>query len=233
MSKARALPGWAKYGWKVSDGEPRYDEHGAPLYKPWELLADATVHALGVLWVIGSSVALLIESRDLRYWVYVATLVLSFSSSAAYNIIGCGVREATEQLRRLDQASIFVTLAGQMTVFLFNTPLLIGLWVLCGTGALLKVVYGHDEPVETLALVAYACTGALPLGLVRPGCPGYPTVVAVVGTIAVGVRFGYMSWRRGATAFWHVCVLAASVAYWTLVYRAAKEGAQHVIQLRV
>ena len=217
------MPIWVRLGL----GEPRCDELGVPIYEPWEVKADALVHALGVLWTAASVGALLNTSLAVRYWVYSVCILLIFCTSAMYNLLGCALRLSTEPLRRLDQASIFIAIGGMYTVFALDLRLLAVVWSVCGTGAVLKATLGRR--VEVAAMLAYTSLGIAPLALVRPSARSYPTLVACLVTILVGAVFGYMNNAPGGTPFWHACILAASVTYWTLVYGAAQHGASYYL----
>jgi len=217
------MPIWVRLGL----GEPRCDEQGVPVYEPWETAADGVVHALGVLWTAASVGALLDTSRSIRYCVYSACILLIFCTSALYNMLGCALRISTEPLRRLDQASIFIAIGGMYTVFALDWRVLAVVWSLCGTGAVLKATLGRR--IEVAAMLAYAGLGIAPLALVRPSARCYPTLVGCLVVIAIGAVFGYMNNGPGGTPFWHACILAASVTYWTLVYGAAHHGPSYYL----
>jgi channel protein (hemolysin III family) len=199
-----------------------------PLYKPWELALDGAVHAAGVTWTTVSVGLLLSVSTAYRYCVYSACILLIFVTSSLYNLVGCGLGWYTDALRRIDQASIFLALGGAYTVFANDWRVLLVIWVFCTTGAAFKLVLGSNVEVE--ALVGYAILGLAPLFVVDYTCQGFPTLVACILTLFFGVVFGYMNNGGGGMALWHVCVLASSAAFWTLVYSAAQHGTGHVLR---
>jgi predicted membrane channel-forming protein YqfA (hemolysin III family) len=56
---------------------------------------------------------------------------------------------------------------------------------------------------------------------VSPETREYKFVLGGIFTLITGVIFGYLNNARGGMAFWHVCVLAASVVAWYLIYDQA------------
>jgi hemolysin III len=208
---------WIHYGF----GTPHHDGDGMPTYLEWEKVGDALVHAVALVWTVVSDALLLRKNSSERIVVYASTMLVLFSASTAYNVVGCGWRLWTEQLRRLDQACIFVAFGGVYTVFVRNAWALFALWTFCGFGAVMKLMFGAST--ETFTLFSFLVLGAAPVVLAVPqlgfvGAYAYPFVVASVATLAVGVVCGYMNNARGAMVFWHCCVLAASVTVWVLVY---------------
>jgi len=211
----------------VGIGPPRCDENGIPIYKTWELVLDGTIHVLGLLWAVASTAVLLTTSTAPRFCVYSATTILMLSSSALFNLVGCGLRVWCEPLRRLDHASIFLGIGGTYTVFELDWRLLLVTWLVCGLCALLKISFG--KRFEGLAMLFYVGLGIAPLVLLHPFCRAYPTVVGGVATMTLGFVFGYFNNEPGGTAFWHACVLASVVAGWTIVYGAALNGPNYYL----
>jgi channel protein (hemolysin III family) len=198
------------------------------VYEHWEVAADGVVHLLSLTWASVSVGVLLSASTAPRFCVYSACVLLIFCTSAAYNMVGCALQSCTGVLRRVDQASIFVAAGGMYTVFAWDRAwLLATVWAVCGTGALLKLALGIR--VERTALAAYAFLAVAPLALVQPSARAYPTLIGCFLALVLGVTLGYMNNHKGGMAFWHACVLAASVAYWTLVYGAAQHGAAYYL----
>jgi hemolysin III len=218
--KSTPKPVWVSAGF----GKARCDDKGVPLYEPWEMRLDGAVHLAGILWAISSVVALLCASRNTVFVVYSLGHLLIFCTSACYNVLGCAYRIATEGLRRLDQASIFIAFACYYTVFIRDQRLLLGTWLFSGTGAALKVLAGRR--FENVAFLCYGVLLSAPLVALRPHMRAYPPVAGCVATIFFGVIFGYMNNNKGGTVIWHLSVLAASITFWTAVYGAAKHGVQ-------
>ena len=112
-------------------------------------------------------------------------------------------------------------------MFATDWRLLMVVWAVCGLGALGKSVLGIY--VEAAAMLSYVGLGLAPLGLVRPAARAYPFLVLGISIIALGGVFGYMNNAKGGTPFWHVCVLAASILNWVLVYGTAKHGVPYYL----
>lgn len=212
---------------RIGIGLPRCNSQGMPVYQPFELALDGTVHVLGTLWTAASVGALLVTSQSLQYCVYSASMLLIFCTSALYNMVGCGLQFWTELLRKIDQASIFIAIGGLYTVFVRSWQLLLAIWVVCGTFAALKLLLGRR--IEMVSIGMYVLLGLAPLGLVEPTSRAYPTILGGTLALLLGAVFGYLNNHVGGTAFWHTCILAASVAYWVLVFRAAKHGPEYLL----
>lgn len=133
------------------DALPTWWHRGKHKYDETELAADAVVHCMGI--VVAFSVgggtlafasfvtASALESGALA--VYVATMVGMLLASLLFN--QCPVIPARRLLARLDQAAIFVFIAGTYTPILvligdgIGKWMLPGIWALAGLGVALKL----------------------------------------------------------------------------------------------
>lgn len=216
-------PVWVRIGF----GHPRCDAEGVPLYEPWEYALDAVVHLASVLWGLASAIVVLTQSLETRFVLYSTFTLLIFFTSAAYNVLGCARRVATERLRRLDQAAIFLSFAGAYNVFVTDWRLLVGLWTVCGSAALLKLALGRQ--FESTAMLVYATLLVAPMVAVRPHARAFPTLLGAVSAVAAGAVFGYFNNERGGVVIWHACVLASNITFWTLVYGATQHGVEYYL----
>ena len=218
MSQPKArLPPWARL-----IGTPKYDDAGIPLYARGETIADSAVHALGLAWCALSSTVLLFESTAWRYALFCAVSSLMYTTSALYNLVGCGLRLHSERLRNLDQATIFLYLGGTYTLFLTGKWVAM-VWGLCGAGALMKLAFGRGADVPAMA--GYIALGVTGLALLPRASPAFEGVAAAFALVGLGALAGYLNnamW--GAMAFWHACGLGANILLWNEAYRAAAAG---------
>jgi channel protein (hemolysin III family) len=213
-SRRVPLPPWASW-----IGTPDYDADGVPRYSRWELHADAAVHAAALAWAVVSGLVLLLESAHWRRVVFTGVTFAMFITSSLYNLLGCGHRVSAELFRKLDQATIFVYFAGCYSALILDTRTNIIVWVLCGVGALAKLLLGRR--VEVPGMVAYLALVVAPLGVVRSGDPAYPFVASNIGVVMLGFVAGYLNnVMRGANVFWHVCMVTQNVLVWTALWRA-------------
>ncbi len=113
-----------------------------------ELRADGAVHVIGVILAMGGSVALLSFMFDrtavgpyVATTIYLATLVLSITLSALYNI--WPISPIKRFLRRFDHSAIYLLIAGTYTPFMAKSGtlwLLTGVWAIAVVGVLLKLL---------------------------------------------------------------------------------------------
>jgi hemolysin III len=107
----------------------------------WVHLAGLTFAAVGGLVLLGLALGMGRVGLAAAVGVYAACLVLMFLASAAYNLSGPRWRDL---FLRLDQAAIFLMIAGSYTPF--TTQRLTGAWA-----------WGLSVTVWTIALVSAVC----------------------------------------------------------------------------
>jgi hemolysin III len=199
---------------------------------PGERLADGLVHAVGIVAAAAGGVALL----ALSLWthggsgmvaatsVYALCLVAMLACSAAYNLSKAG--RARPFLRRLDEAAIFVMIAGSYTPFTtqrFPGAWAIGMTILVWVLALLGVA-GKLAPtrlpgwVWTLGYVAFGWVALIAL---RPLIQGVPMMVLALltagGLIYTSGALIYHSRVPYRRAIWHGFVVAAAGVHYAAI----------------
>jgi hemolysin III len=198
-----------------------------------ERLADGLVHGVGILAALGGGAALLalaLSAPDRGAGLTAATalydlcLLAMLGCSAAYNLSHSS--RARPFLRRLDEAAIFLMIAGSYTPF--TTQRFTGLWApgmtaVVWTAALAgvagKLVFTRlPEWLWTLVYVAF---GWIALIAIRPLVNGLPVtalVLLVVGgllyTTGTLVFHSRLPFRR---AVWHGFVVVAAGVHFAAI----------------
>ncbi len=132
-------------------GEPR-ERYTAWDYDGAEKIADAVIHALGVIFAVGGAALL----ASLAYGrtgaaeyaaaiVYAVSLLAALGASAAYNV--WPVTRMKWLLRRFDHSAIYAFIAGTYTPFLTqmkmgfaSAGLMTGIWVTAAVGMAVKLL---------------------------------------------------------------------------------------------
>jgi hemolysin III len=197
-----------------------------------ERRADALVHIVGVTLGIAACLALAIVASPnagfavlVSLAVYAAGLMAMLGCSALYNI---GVHDPRRAFwRRLDQAAIFVMIAGTYTPFAaiaiggaLGTGLLVFTWTVAAAGVLLKLL--HPARLETLSICAYLLLGwtILPVidRLIAAVSPRALVLLVAGGILyTVGVMFYRWDELPFNRAIWHGFVLAAAACQYVAV----------------
>lgn len=194
-------------------------------------VASAITHGLGVLLSVGAGAVLItlsVLTGDV--WtivgasVFVATLVLVYTSSTLYHAIPFS--RAKSRLKTLDHCAIYGLIAGTYTPFLigglrgpWGWSLFAVIWALAAAGIVFKLFFtGRFKLVSTLVYVAMGWLVVVATGPLRAALPGSTLAWLLGGGIAytVGTLF-YLSRRRYAHAVWHLFVLAGSVCHFAAV----------------
>ena len=197
-----------------------------------ELVADGTIHVLGILLGIAATVTLIVVvSESPEIWrqvcilTYCATLMAMLIFSALYNMLARDERHGI--LRRLDQAAIFLLIAGTYTPL---AAMVIGGWtggillVVVWTGALTGAVFKllHRTGLERWTVPICLVLGWL--GFVAAG-PLFQkaSITAFLMILAGGVLYtvgtAFYSWKQlpFQNAIWHAFVLAAAICHYVAV----------------
>lgn len=107
----------------------------------------------------------------------------TFTASAIYNIIGCGIKRFTAPLRRVDHACIYLMIAGSYTPFMLllpdgaisrrihNDAVLTLIWIIAFLGAALKLILARR--FETPGLVLYVALGCAVVSFTHAVKDGY------------------------------------------------------------
>lgn len=214
------------------------DADGRPLTLAWnydraEIIADAVVHAIGVVFAVAGATALLImaiawsdDAAELAaVAVYSAGILAVLCTSAAYNL--WPISRTKWMLRRFDHACIYVLIAGTYTPFITQlknglaaTILFVGVWTVAVVGAALKLVLpGRLDRVSIAVYVLLGLSGLLAYDAVAASVPPVTIWLMVAGGALYigGVPFHLWRGLRFQNAVWHSFVLAATALFYSAV----------------
>lgn len=200
--------------------------------RPADEAANAITHGVGFLLSLFAG-GYLMQQVDGRSWwvvvacgVYAASLLMVYGSSTLSHLFyDLAWRK---RFRELDQACIFLLIAGTYTPFAAMElngqawrGLLFGMWGLAGFG-IWRVIRVRDLPAQEK--VFYGVVGCLPAIALWELSQQAPAGV-VFWIIAGGVSYliGTLFLRRSAAtryahAIWHLCVIAGSAChYWAIL----------------
>jgi hemolysin III len=202
-------------------------------FSPGELLADRTVHIVGLVAGVTGAVTLTLVAAIEMKWValvtvlaYSAGLVAMLSFSAAYNL---GRRSRHRHiLRRLDHAAIFAMIAGTYTPFTilgleggWRIGMTIAVWTLAGVGIAVKL-FAPAQRSTRISTALYLALGWMGIVAIEPLLhgvnPGVLILIAVGGGLySVGVVFHALQRMPYQNAIWHGFVLAAATVHFAAV----------------
>ena len=200
-------------------------------YDGKEIVADAVVHLLGLVFaVVGTVLLLLVWPAPTRgamvaaLAIYCATLLLTLSVSAAYNL--WPVSHFKWQLRRLDHAMIFGLIAGTYTPFMVGIGdagaiwLLAGIWAAGIAGMVLKALdIEKQEWIATALYLVLGWSGLLLIGRIVAAVPLPSLLLIVVGGVIYSAGTVFHHWRglRFQNAIWHAFVLGGAMCHFAAV----------------
>lgn len=189
-----------------------------------ERLADWWVHAIGLAGAAVGGGALLGMSLCLGRWgeaasvsIYILSVLLMFTCSAAYNLTG---ERRRPLLRRLDHAGIFVMIAGSYTPFTtqrlegaWSLGLTAAVWVGALAGAAGKLLL--PESARGVWLAIYLALGWIAVVAIKPLIESVPWIalllLALGGAVySSGVLVYLRKQLRFRRAIWHGFVVAAA-----------------------
>ena len=200
----------------------------------WEIGADGIVHALAIVAGIVGVVVLLLVAADragavglVAVSIYSTGLLAMLICSAAYNL-GRQSRHGN-WLRSLDQAAIFVMIAGTYTPFTllhmdgaWRAGLTILVWSIALAGILTRLL--TQRLFDRLAVIFYLTLGWMSVLTVAPLVSGVNAPVIVVALLAAGgllytIGVAFHLWRRLPynNVIWHGFVAAAAAAHFAAV----------------
>jgi hemolysin III len=209
-----------------------------PSYTKLEHLADALVHAAGIVFSIAATSILLIAAigtlpaADIAgLFVYCIGLIGMFGASAAYNLVTRD--DLKEILRRLDHAAIFVMIAGSYTPFALvlgggtGHAVLGAVWAIAAVGVAIKLRY--PRRFDKLSVLLYLAQGWIVLLALDPlvaSLPSHALALLVAGGIVytLGVPFHLMEWMRFHNAIWHVFVLGGAACQFVAIKTAVMQS---------
>jgi hemolysin III len=207
----------------------RSTRESTPGYRRAEVLADAAVHGAGIAGAAAASMFLLGAVAETgepaviaAAAIYAAALLAMPVVSGAYNLTR--PTRWSDLLRRLDQATIFVMIAGTYTPFglvalggLTGYALLALVWTAAVIGVILKL--WHPAWLDTRRSVAlYLALGWCALPAVGPlaATLGVPTLALLgLGGVlySLGVIFHLWITLPFHNAIWHAFVVVAAACH--------------------
>lgn len=191
-----------------------------------ELIADGIVHAVGLLVAVALGTVLLsfaayeTAPEELPALVlYVGSLLAVLAISLAFNLCPIDSR-AKRTLARLDQAAIFLFIAGTYTPFLvllgaspFNIALGTLVWGAALTGMLLKLLVPHRFGRGAIVLyLGIGWSGVLMLQGLAAHLPPVSLWLLVAGGLAYSFGVIFHLWERLTfhNAVWHGFVVVGA-----------------------
>lgn len=191
-----------------------------------ELIADGIVHGVGIVVAVALGTVLLsfaayqTAPAELPALVlYVGSLLMVLGISLAFNLCPIDSR-AKRTLARLDQAAIFLFIAGTYTPFLVllgETPFTVGLGVLIWgaalTGMLLKLLVPQRFGRGALVLyLGIGWSGVLMLQGLAAQLPPVSLWLLIAGGIAYSVGVIFHLWEKLSfhNAVWHGFVVVGA-----------------------
>jgi len=215
-----------------------HPKHLFPSYTRPEHIADACVHAVGVLFSIAAATLLLIGAiGTLPAAIFIGLIVYSigligmFVASAAYNLVPHhGLKEI---LRRLDHAAIFVMIAGSYTPFALvvggaaGHAMLLAVWAIAAAGV--AMVLRFPRRFGKLSVLLYLFQGwivLLALNSIVASLPSQAFVMLLAGGIVytLGVAFHLMERLRFHNVIWHIFVLGGAACQFIAVKAAVTQA---------
>ena len=199
-------------------------------YSKAETVADAAVHAAGLVLVIPATALLFGAAAELpatqvaALSLYAGCLIFAFVASAIYHL--CPDDRLRPLLRRIDHAAIYLKIAGSYTPFVivigsgFAYGILGIVWALGIMGAIAKLSFWSAEARGSLAL--YLGMGWLSALLIWPIYQHFGASVVwlvVLGGLiySAGTRIYAHPGMRYQNAIWHSIVLLASACLFAAV----------------
>ncbi|MHA6298979.1 PAQR family membrane homeostasis protein TrhA [Devosia sp. CAU 1758] len=202
-------------------------------YSKAELVADAAIHILGLVVAVGAgsillTFALLHTAPEAfpALIVYVATLIVVLGVSLAFNI--WPVSPIKHHLARLDQAAIFLFIAGSYTPFLAvlggtsaGIIMMSFVWGTSLVGVALKLIVPQRfGRVAIILYLAIGWSGILVFQKLGQALPPSTLWLLLAGgvTYSAGIVFHLWEKLKFQNALWHVFVVAgASLHLWAVI----------------
>lgn len=210
---------------------PAFDERRP--YSLAEVIVDAAVHILGLVVAVAAGSILLIfallhtaPEEFPALLVYVSTLVVVLGVSLAYNMSPAS--PVKRYLARLDQAAIFLFIAGSYTPFLAvlggtpaGTVMMSFVWGASLVGVALKLIVPERfGRIAILLYLAIGWSGVLVFQSLGQALPATTLWLLLAGgiTYSAGIIFHLWEKLRFQNALWHVFVVAgASLHLWAVI----------------
>jgi len=212
------------------------DEHEMREHYPSRLehAADGWVHAIGLALAAFGGVALFVRTLTIGHAAaagataaYAACLVAMLTASAVYNLTRPS--RARRILRRLDEAAIFIMIAGSYTPFTitqFPQPLAgwmtAGVWALAATGVVGKLLFELSDLFWSLVYIAFGWLSvAIVLPLAHSLTPMAISLLAAGGLVYTSGVLVYLRQNiRFRRAIWHGFVLVGAGLHYVAIWSA-------------
>jgi len=203
-----------------------------PQYSRAERIADAVVHALGLVFGLTACISLAIlvwPHHDGLLWLamglYGAGLLGMLACSALYNLVDHARWKPL--CRRLDHAAIFVMIAGTYTPFMllaiggaWGFGLLSFVWSVALAGVALKLFWPWR--FDRLSVAAYLLLGwsiVVALDPLLGAVSAAGVALLALGGLLYSLGVVFHLWQRlpYQNAIWHAFVLAAAACHFSAV----------------
>ena len=199
----------------------------------WEIGVDGIIHAAAIVAaLIGGGVLLTLASGQgaldvVAVAIYSGGLLAMLVCSAAYNLGSRGRHRSW--LRNLDQAAIFLMIAGTYTPFTvlqlegaWRVSLTTIVWSIAVCGILVRIL--HGRLFEKVAIAFYLSLGWMALVALAPLVRALDAPVLVIGLLStggllytIGVVFHLWEKLPFQNAIWHGFVVAAAAFHFAAV----------------
>ncbi len=203
-----------------------------PSYSRSERLVDGGIHVLGTGLGAAAAAVMTVSAAQSNHAllapgiaVYCIGLLAMLIASAVYNMAAPSPRKLF--LRRLDQAAIFVMIAGSYTPFTlialgdtWSHALLAAVWLVALIGATLKLL--APGRLECASTALYLLLGWSGLAILQPLLGSLPTAAFVLllsggALYNVGVLFHRWKSLPYHKAVWHGFVLAGAACHYSAI----------------
>jgi hemolysin III len=197
-----------------------------------EHAADGIVHAVGIAAALiggGLLVAVALANRGVPMAtagaIYALCLMAMLAASAVYNLTRPS--RYRRLLRRIDEAAIFLMIAGSYTPFTvkllppeFAIGVTAAIWVAALAGAAGKVLWSNlSDRAWCVIYLAFGWLAVIVLGPVVPTLP--PLAVALLVVAGVVYSGGVLLYLNHAIPFrralWHGCVILGAAGHYAAV----------------
>jgi hemolysin III len=201
-------------------------------YDRTEILADAIVHAAGIVLGLVGAVAIIgfaAQTKEVEVVpvaIYVAGLMTMLIVSAAYNL--WPVSPTKWILRRFDHSAIYLLIAGTYTPFLAqmksglaSVGLGVGLWVSAAVGVFLKLALpGRFDRAAIILCLLLGWSGVVIYEAVVAVLPSISLWLLASGGIlyTIGTIFHVYESLRFQNAIWHFFVMLAAICHYLAVF---------------
>ena len=200
-------------------------------YSLAEVRADSAIHIIGVVMAVAGSIALLAFMVDrtatgayIATAIYLATLVLSISISAVYNV--WPISPVKLFLRRFDHSAIYLLIAGTYTPFIAKSGtwwLLATVWAIAVAGVLLKLLMPNRFDRLSIGLyLALGWSGVTAYHELAGTLSASILWLILIGGLvySFGVIFHVVERLPFHNAIWHGFVLVAASIHYAAVCSA-------------